>query len=109
MAPNETVGADGLTNSQWLQSSSPGNSGLAGEYRKENREKEGEKDTHEDDTAWSTSDSNTIESFTNALATGGNWEGGFNGSSWDPIIYEGSIYMPLYKKDLDAMYGVKDY
>ncbi len=29
MAPDETVGADGLTNSQWSESSSPGNSGLA--------------------------------------------------------------------------------
>jgi RHS repeat-associated protein len=40
MAPDEAVGADGLTNSQWMESSSPGNSGLAGEYRKQNNDDE---------------------------------------------------------------------
>ena len=39
----EQVGADGLTNSQWMEASRPANEGMAEEFVRENREKQNEK------------------------------------------------------------------
>lgn len=45
MAPDEAVGADGLTNAQWAASSRPGAAyGMANEYRKQNSDEERERD-----------------------------------------------------------------
>ena len=65
----ESIGADGLTNSQWVQTSRPGSSSnLIAQYQKQNKEDEGQQ--HENSSFWS--------AFLSYVSGDGNDQIGFN-------------------------------
>ncbi|MCW5921706.1 MAG: hypothetical protein KIS77_05135 [Saprospiraceae bacterium] len=66
------VGADGLTNEQWIKSSKPGDRNKAGEYKKENRRKEIENAKSNNKKlpdVWYTNDALTTQQLVKAILT----------------------------------------